>query len=190
MPFALVAGYLLVVGLISASWKSYFRCGILWPQLHLNPHISHHLLLSEIDYKPRLFSRFQIKKVHRKIPSYGQLFLCWMSKKRYAYNSLCPRREVQQKHTERVFGSSVSDLKSLIINSDNLCLLFTKWSHRRAVRLFLYRTNAARPRRRKLAIWCATLHKVVEDLIGSQPLGYRFLFCKTPPSWPITSSAE
>ena len=35
---------------------------------------SNHLLLSEIDYKPRLFSRFQIKKVHRKIPSYGQLF--------------------------------------------------------------------------------------------------------------------
>ena len=29
---------------------------------------------AEIDYKPRLFSQFQIKKVHRKIPSYGQLF--------------------------------------------------------------------------------------------------------------------
>ena len=31
-------------------------------------------MLSEIDYKPRLFGRFQIKKVHRKIPSYGQFF--------------------------------------------------------------------------------------------------------------------
>ena len=30
-----------------------------------------------------------------------------------------PRREAQQKHTEREFTSSVSDLKSHIINSDN-----------------------------------------------------------------------
>ena len=27
---------------------------------------------------------------------------------------------------------------------------------------------------------------VVEDLIGSQPLGYRFLFCKMPPLRPIS----
>ena len=152
MPFALAAGYLLVVGLTFASWKLSFRCGILWPQLWLYNHISHHLLLSEIDYKPRLFSLFQIKKVHRKIPSYGQLFLCWMSKKRYAYNSPCLRKDAQQKHTEREFTSSVSDLKSLIINSDNLRLLFTKWSHRMADRLFLYRTSTARPRHRKFAI--------------------------------------
>ena len=45
-----------------------------WAQFCLYPHIYHHLLVSEIDYKPRLFSLFQIKKVHRKIPSYGQLF--------------------------------------------------------------------------------------------------------------------
>ena len=48
--------------------------GILWPQPQLYNHIYHHLLVSEIDYKPRIFSQFQIKKVHRKIPSYGQLF--------------------------------------------------------------------------------------------------------------------
>ena len=38
-------------------------------------------------------------------------------------STACPRQEAQQKHTER---ASVSDLKSLIINSDNLRLLFTK----------------------------------------------------------------
>ena len=42
------------------------------------------------------------------------------------FNSLCPRREAQQKHTKRECTSSVSDLKPLIINSDNLRLLFTK----------------------------------------------------------------
>ena len=41
-------------------------------------------------------------------------------------STACPRREAQQKHTEREFTSSVSDIESHIINSDNLRLLFTK----------------------------------------------------------------
>ena len=49
-----------------------------------------------------------------------------MSKKRYAYNSLCPRRKAQQKHTEREFVSSVSGAKPLIINSDSRHWLPTK----------------------------------------------------------------
>ena len=111
-----------------------------------------------------------------------------MSKKRYAYNSLCPRREAQQKRTEREFTSSVSGLKPLIINSDNLRLLFTKWSHRRADRLFLYRTKyGTSPSSQARNLIRNTV--VVEDLIGNQPLGYRFLFCKTPPT-PIITPAE
>ena len=54
-----------------AAQKRGFACAVNYLE---HPHIYRHLLLSEIDYKPRLFSLFQIKKVHRKIPSYGQLF--------------------------------------------------------------------------------------------------------------------
>ena len=54
-----------------AAQKRGFACAVIYLEY---THIYRHLLLSEIDYKPRLFSQFQIKKVHRKIPSYGQLF--------------------------------------------------------------------------------------------------------------------
>ena len=56
---------------VALAQKRGFACAVNYLEY---PHISHHLLISEIDYKPRLFGRFQIKKVQRKIPSYGQLF--------------------------------------------------------------------------------------------------------------------
>ena len=56
---------------VALAQKRGYACAVNYLEY---PHIYHHLLLSETDYKPRSFSQFQIKKVHRKIPSYGQLF--------------------------------------------------------------------------------------------------------------------
>ena len=129
--------------------KRGFACAVIYLEY---PHIYRHLLLSEIDYKHSLFGRFQIKKsigrylpmdsyFYVECPKNGMLITAFVSAK-------MRNKSIRQKNT-----LPQTALQPLIINSDSRHWLPTKVrSSHNVPRLFLYRTGAARPRRRKLVI--------------------------------------